>query len=118
VSVVGERAGIPIFEFETTRALWDWLAERGTSRSDVGVWVALPRSGSERRSVNFHDLLEAGIAFGWSESTRVAFDAHSYLQRFMPRRRPGTLSSRNEAIASRLRRDGRMTAAGELALRR
>jgi hypothetical protein len=31
-------------------------------------------------------LTAAGIAYGWSESTRHAHDATSYLQKFTPRR--------------------------------
>lgn len=67
-------------------------------------------------SISFHDLLEAGLAFGWSESTRRAHDADSYLQRFSPRRTVGTTSERNLRIAAALEFEGRMTAAGRAAL--
>jgi uncharacterized protein YdeI (YjbR/CyaY-like superfamily) len=69
-------------------------------------------------SVGFHDLLEAGLAYGWSESTRRPYDSTSYLQRFTPRRARGTSSARNLAIAARLEAEGRMTAAGRRALSR
>jgi hypothetical protein len=78
--------------------------------------VRLARAGDVRRSITFHDLLEAGIAFGWSESTRRRFDAWSYLQRFSPRRATGTRSARNLAIARRLEEEGRMRPAGRAAL--
>lgn len=64
----------------------------------------------------FDDLLESGIAFGWSESHRRSYDATSYLQRFTRRRRMGTTSARNLRIAERLDREGRMTASGRRAL--
>jgi uncharacterized protein YdeI (YjbR/CyaY-like superfamily) len=118
VKVVGERNGISVVEFASSAELWSWLDGRGTDRNDSGVWVSLPRSGSARQSVTFGDVLEAGIAFGWSESTRLTWNGDSYLQRFTPRRRPGTLSSRNVQIADRLRAQGRMTPAGERALGR
>ncbi|MEA5117362.1 MAG: hypothetical protein VB036_07070, partial [Propionicimonas sp.] len=64
------------------------------------------------------DLLEAGLAFGWSESTRRANDRTSYLQKFTPRRTRGTASARNLAIADRLESESRMTPAGRRALGR
>ena len=69
-------------------------------------------------SIGFHDLLEAGIAYGWSESTRHPHDSTSYLQKFTPRRTVGTTSERNLAIAERLEAEGRMTPAGRQALGR
>lgn len=102
--------------FPTAGALWSWLDEN--YRSHPGVWVRLEKTSSRRPSISFHDLLEAGIAFGWSESTRRAHDHSSYLQKFTPRRTQGTRSARNLAIADRLEAEGRMTPAGRLALRR
>ncbi len=58
-------------------------------------------------SVSFHELIEAGIAYGWRESTRRAYDSQSYLQ-FAPRRARGTTSGRNLAIADRLEAEGRV----------
>jgi uncharacterized protein YdeI (YjbR/CyaY-like superfamily) len=83
-----------------------------------GVWVKLQKASSGMPSVGFHELLEAGIAYGWSESTRRAYDSQSYLQKFTPRRTRGTTSGRNLAIADRLEADGRMKSAGRRALGR
>lgn len=107
---------LEIVAFTTVDQLWSWLGEH--HESHPGVWVRLQRTSSPVPSVGFHDLLEAGIAFGWSESTRRAHDASSYLQRFTPRRRPGTASPRNVAIADRLEAEGRLTPAGRRALGR
>lgn len=100
--------------FATTEELWSWLAKH--HETHPGLWVRLSRTGSGRPSVTFHELLEAGIAFGWSESTRRAHDRGSYLQRFTPRRTRGTTSARNLEIASRLESAGRMTESGRRAL--
>lgn len=113
----GDRgAEIPVIWFASVAELWDWLATRGTDPADPGVWVQLARAGNPRPCIGFDDLLEAGIAFGWSESMRRRHDAESYLQRFTPRRRPGTSSPRNRGIARRLASQGRMTEAGWAAL--
>ena len=100
--------------FATIPALWHWLDEHHADHP--GAWVRLQKTSSSQPSVGFHDLLEAGIAFGWSESTRRAYDRTSYLQKFTPRRKPGTTSTRNVAIAERLQAEGRMTEAGLRAL--
>jgi uncharacterized protein YdeI (YjbR/CyaY-like superfamily) len=107
---------VPIVAFATRDDLWAWLADRGCSPDDAGVWVRLTKGGSPEGSVTFHDLLEAGIAHGWSESTRRAYDAHSYLQRFSPRRTRGTRSERNLRLAAALEARGLMTDAGRRAL--
>ncbi len=107
---------LEVVSFATVGELWSWLGAEHASHP--GVWVRLPKAGSDVPSVGFHDLLEAGIAHGWSESTRRAYDQRSYLQRFTPRRSRGTASARNVAIADRLEADGRMTPAGRRALGR
>lgn len=107
---------LPQRSFETVAELWDWLAVHHDSHP--GLWVVLEKTGSPKPSIGFHDLLEAGIAFGWSESTRRANDRTSYLQKFTPRRTRGTASARNLAIADRLESESRMTPAGRRALGR
>ncbi|MFT3900216.1 MAG: hypothetical protein QM728_08240 [Gordonia sp. (in: high G+C Gram-positive bacteria)] len=102
--------------FATVDELWDWLATH--HESHPGLWVVLEKVTSTKQSIGFHDLLEAGIAFGWSESTRRANNETSYLQKFTPRKTRGTASARNTAIADRLEAAGRMTAAGRAALGR
>ncbi|MEO7421910.1 MAG: hypothetical protein ABIU87_05890 [Ornithinibacter sp.] len=107
---------LEIIAFSTVPQLWAWLEHQHVTHP--GVWVQVRKSGSTVASIDFHDLLEAGMAYGWSESTRRAHDSSSFLQKFTPRRTPGTSSERNLAIAGRLEKDGRMTPAGRHALRR
>jgi len=102
--------------FCTVEQLWSWL-ERNHG-THPGVWVQLQTSSGAVASIAFHDLLEAGIAYGWSESTRHAHNSTSYLQKFTPRRTQGTTSERNLDIADRLEAEGRMTPAGRRALGR
>ena len=102
--------------FASPEQLWRWLDAHHATHP--GVWVQLSKANSRVASVSFHDLLEAGIAYGWSESTRRGHDAGSYLQKFTPRRTVGTTSDRNLSIADRLETEGRMTPAGRRALGR
>lgn len=105
---------LEVVRFADVNELWSWLDVHHATHP--GVWVQLEKVASPRPSITFHDLLEAGIAFGWSESARRTCDQASYLQKFTPRRRPGTSSPRNLAIAHRLESQGRMTTAGRRAL--
>lgn len=105
---------LPVRGFTDREELWAWLADHHTTHA--GLWVRLQKVASPLPSISFHDLLEACIAYGWSESTRRAGDATSYLQRFTPRRTRGTTSERNRAIAERLDAEGRLTPAGRRAL--
>ena len=107
-------ADLEVRGFTDVATLWAWLAEHHDRHP--GLWVRLVKSGNAEPSITFHDLLEAGIAFGWSESTRRALDATSYLQKFTPRPTSGTTSARNLAIAAQLEAEGRMTPAGRRAL--
>ena len=107
---------LEIIAFSTVEELWSWLEHHHATHP--GVWVQLQKASRAEASVGFHDLLEAGIAYGWSESTRHAHDATSYLQKYTPRRTEGTTSERNLAIADRLEAEGRMTPAGRQALGR
>jgi uncharacterized protein YdeI (YjbR/CyaY-like superfamily) len=106
----------PIMEFRSGEELWSWLNTVDATASPGSVWVRLYKRASRRPSITFDDLLEAGLAHGWSESTRKSFDEISYLQRFSPRRTKGTTSARNLGIIQRLEQEGRMTAAGRAAL--
>ena len=110
----GSPPTLPIVGFETEAELWAWL--EANHRTSPGVWVRLGKARGGLASVDFHQLLTAGLAYGWSESTRRGHDERSYLQRFTPRRRPGTVSPRNLEIVARLEREGRLTRAGRLAI--
>lgn len=107
---------LDIIAFSSQEHLWSWLDRNHATHQ--GAWVRLQNADSRTTSISFQDLLEAGIAYGWSESTRRGYDSTSYLQKFTPRRSPGTASDRNRAIADRLEAEGRMTPAGRRALGR
>ncbi len=112
VCVVPEE--LPIVSFVSRVELRRWLdLNHSTS---TGIWVRLAKKGSGVPSATFHDVLEEGLCFGWSESNRRAGDGVSYLQRFTPRRVRGTTSERNRRLAERLKVEGLMTESGMQAL--
>jgi uncharacterized protein YdeI (YjbR/CyaY-like superfamily) len=104
----------PVVAFADAAALRTWMEAQPADTP--GVWVRVAKAGSGIPSVSFLELLDAGLCFGWSESTRRPGDATTYLQRFSPRRSRGTASPRNRARAEALIEAGLMTPAGLAAL--
>ena len=104
----------PILEFESANALRAWLDVHHASSQ--GIWVRIYKKHSGIRSVTFEQVLDEGLCFGWSESTRRMYDAVSYLQKFAPRKTIGTQSTRNIARAKMLLAQGKMRPSGLAAL--
>jgi uncharacterized protein YdeI (YjbR/CyaY-like superfamily) len=107
--------GLQVIGFADEGALRGWLEVN--HETSPGVWVRIFKRESDVPSVTFHEVLEQGLCFGWSESKRMRGDRASYLQRFAPRRTKGTVSERNKALARRLFAEGKMTASGLEALK-
>lgn len=101
---------LPIKAFKAAAQLHAWLSKNHSS-SD-GLWVKIFKKGSGVACVAFEELLDEGLCFGWSESTRRKYDSDSYLQKFTPRKKAGTDSKRNKARVRVLVQEGRMTPAG------
>lgn len=105
---------LPILSFTDVSALRRWL-EINHAISN-GIYVRIYKMQSGTPSVSFEDVLDEGLCFGWSESTRLKGDDVSYLQKFTPRKTKGTTSERNQRRAAVLIAAGRMTPAGLEAL--
>jgi len=101
---------LPIMSFESASALRKWLTENHAT-SD-GIWVRIGKKHSGVASITFHEMLDEGLCFGWSENTRRSGDEQSYLQRFTPRRTKGTQSTRNQERVQRLIEEGKMMPSG------
>lgn len=107
---------LPVHAFESAAKLRAWLSTHHSTSQ--GLWVRIFKKGSAVPSITFGELLDEGLCFGWSESTRKKGDDDSYLQRFTPRKTIGTQSKRNQARVEQLVQEGRMTKAGLAALGR
>ena len=106
--------GLPIVRFESQAELRAWLSSNHASSR--GVWIKVAKVGAREQTVSFEELLDEGLCFGWSESKRRTAGSNFYLQRFTPRKRPGTASQRNIARTKTLIAAGRMTPSGLKAL--
>jgi uncharacterized protein YdeI (YjbR/CyaY-like superfamily) len=94
-----------------------WLTKNHTTSK--GIWVKIYKKRSGIKSVGFDEMLDLGLCFGWSESVRHKGEDGSdkyYLQKFTPRKSPGTTSKRNMERALELNAKGLMTHTGRVAL--
>lgn len=105
---------LPILTFRSASELHAWLQHHHALSS--GIWLRIFTKRAGIASVSFEEVLDEGLCFGWSESSRRSYDDVSYLQRFTPRKSVGTHSKRNRERARALIEAGRMTPAGLKAL--
>ena len=101
---------LPVLEFQSAHRLRAWLIEN--HEKSKGIWIRIYKASSSTPSVNFEEVLDEGLCFGWSESMRRKSDDQSYLQRFTPRRTKGTKSKRNLEHTERLIKENKMTEIG------
>jgi uncharacterized protein YdeI (YjbR/CyaY-like superfamily) len=88
-----------------------WLQTNGAT-SD-GVWLVLAKKGTTHpTSLTYAQALDEALCFGWIDGQKRTLDAHTFIERFTPRRRNSPWSKRNVGLVDRLVAEGRMTAAG------
>ncbi|WP_017792764.1 YdeI/OmpD-associated family protein [Leucobacter salsicius] len=88
-----------------------WLDQHEAS-SD-GLWVLLAKKGTvDPTSLTYQDALEEALCGGWIDGQRKSVDAHTFKQRYTPRRQKSLWSLRNIEIVTRLTAEGRMRERG------
>jgi uncharacterized protein YdeI (YjbR/CyaY-like superfamily) len=100
----------PIVTSESARKWEAWLARNHARAS--GVWLRIFKKGSGHETVTYAEALDAALCYGWIDGQKRAGDAHSYLQRFCPRRARSGWSKVNTTHAERLIKEGKMRPAG------
>jgi hypothetical protein len=91
-----------------------WLRDHGASRGER--LVAIYKKAAGRQTVTFDELLDTALCHGWVDTQTKSIDDQRYAIRFVPRRPGSNWSASNRERVLRLRREGRMTPAGEAAL--
>lgn len=108
-------AGAPRF-FRSGAAFRAWLARH--HRRLAGLRVGFHRKPSGKGGLTYPEALDAALCFGWIDGHRRSIGPTAYTIHFSPRRRGSIWSRGNVAHVKRLRREGRMTPAGEEAFAR
>ena len=100
---------LPVRRFASQAAWEKWLA--ANHERSPGVWLELPKKGSERASVTRAEALEVALCYGWIDSQVNTVDEERYRQRFTPRRARSKWSKINCAAVERLHAGGRLAPA-------
>jgi uncharacterized protein YdeI (YjbR/CyaY-like superfamily) len=101
----------PRLGFATPEEFAAWIVAQG-DRPD-GVWLLVPRAGSEVVGISYAEALQVALAHGWIDGQRRGGDIEGvFQQRFTPRRPRSRWSQVNCAHVEKLIAEGRMTPRG------
>jgi len=101
---------LPVLAFSDQAALEAWLeAEHETTQ---GLYVKIAKKGSGVPSINWEQMVEVLLCFGWIDGRANRLDDRFYLQRVTPRRKKSVWSQKNVTTVERLLAQGRMRPAG------
>ena len=76
------------------------------------IWVICNTKKSNLPVVNWTELVDEALCFGWIDSTRKTVDHHSFVQLFGKRKKQSTWSAINKEKVQKLIDEGQMTKAG------
>jgi uncharacterized protein YdeI (YjbR/CyaY-like superfamily) len=97
--------------FLKTRAQWrKWLA-RNHDRSD-GVWLEFHKKASGPQTLEYEDVIEEALCYGWVDSLVKNLDARKYARKLTPRNAAGRWSASNIRRVGKLLGQGLMAEAG------
>jgi uncharacterized protein YdeI (YjbR/CyaY-like superfamily) len=101
---------LPVQAFPDQAALEEWLeAEHATA---PGLYVKIAKKGTGVPSINWEQMVEVLLCFGWIDGRANRLDDRFYLQRVTPRRAKSVWSLKNVTTVERLIAEGRMRPAG------
>jgi uncharacterized protein YdeI (YjbR/CyaY-like superfamily) len=101
---------LPVVAFTDQAECEAWLeTEHATA---PGAYVKIAKKGSGVPSVDWAQLVEVLLCFGWIDGRANRLDDRFYLQRITPRRPRSVWSARNVETVARLVETGRMRPAG------
>lgn len=94
------------------RADWrKWLEKNGTTKTEI--WLRRFKKATGKACINYDELVEECLCFGWIDGVVKKLDEESNVQRITPRRKKKTfLSELNRQRVWKLQRLGLMTPAG------
>jgi uncharacterized protein YdeI (YjbR/CyaY-like superfamily) len=96
--------------FATREKFREWLEKNHASATEL--LVGFHKKSSGKKSITYAEALDEALCFGWIDGVRRSLDETSYQQRFTPRRARSIWSLVNVKHVERLKKDGRMHAAG------
>jgi uncharacterized protein YdeI (YjbR/CyaY-like superfamily) len=105
-----EYRGRPLIHPRTIAGWRDWLVKH--HQDTDGVWLARWKRASGRTPLDYAQIVEEALCFGWIDGVTNTLDDGRHAQLLTPRRRGSGWSPSNKERVERLVADGRMTDAG------
>jgi uncharacterized protein YdeI (YjbR/CyaY-like superfamily) len=96
--------------FTTPEQFRQWL-EKNHDRA-VELLIGFHKKASGKKSITYAEALDEALCFGWIDGVRKSLNETSYVQRFTPRKPRSIWSNINVNHVERLKKAGRMHAAG------
>lgn len=96
--------------FATVADLRRWFRANHAKAGEL--WVGYHKKDSGRPSVTWSESVDEALCVGWIDGIRKTLDAHSYTNRFTPRRAGSTWSAVNVKRVAALMKAKRMRPAG------
>ncbi|MFZ4519209.1 MAG: YdeI/OmpD-associated family protein [Microthrixaceae bacterium] len=109
-TVLGEHKGRPCVLVESRPEWRAWLAEHHATSGTI--WLARWKKGSGRPHLEYDDLVEEALCFGWIDSTVNAYDEDRSVVLVAPRKKGGTWSRVNKERLVRLEAAGLLAPPG------
>lgn len=91
-----------------------WLQKNHTIKDEI--WLRRFKKGTGQPTIDYDDLIEECLCFGWIDGLIKKYDEASNVQRITPRREKSFLSELNRRRVWKLQAAGLMTPAGLAAL--
>lgn len=101
---------------QTPQEWRSWLAEHHASVP--GAWLVTWKQHTGRPAPSYDEAVTEALAYGWVDSTGRRLDEDRTMLWFAPRRPTSGWSRPNKVRVARLLSEGRMAAAGQLAIDR
>jgi uncharacterized protein YdeI (YjbR/CyaY-like superfamily) len=96
--------------FSSPSQFREWL-EHNHSR-ETELMIGFHKKSSGKKSITYAEALDEALCFGWIDGVRKSLNETSYIQRFTPRKPRSIWSLINVRHVERLKKEGRMHAAG------
>lgn len=96
--------------FSTPAEFRQWLEQNHDKESEL--MIGFHRKASGKKSITYAEAVDEALCFGWIDGVRKKLNETSYVQRFTPRKPRSIWSLINVNHVERLKKEGRMHAAG------
>ena len=98
--------------YVTDRKDWrDWLKQHHETEKEI--WLVYPRKATGKPRIEYNDVVEEALCFGWIDSKAKKRDHESFYLTFSPRNPKSVWSKINRERAGRMIASGLMTESGQ-----